>query len=511
MGIKFLKKAAAAVKKVAAPVQKVAAKVAAPIKKVAAVVAKPVVQAVKYTSKSAVRAVNIVKKDPVAALTKLAIAPVTLVASMAPAHTVIGKGARKIEQAAIKVTKAIVGWLKKVIDFIWNNVIKKAWEFTKKLLKKVWNWFGELVDYLKNKVWDKFHGSKGISGMGEMGANEKAEEMKQIEKSVSNTANRLKAKGEGAFVSGMQTFALKDISSGAGCTAGTTAVSKKIGIEGAKIILSGGAGSTAAAASAAVTFLTVAAPVTAEEVVRKSPDIGKKVVSDLKDVAFDEACKDYANDLAARKLKGSPIAKAVTQQAINGQLKGNIETVKAVATGITDPSKREQFIAKAASLPEQKRIEMIKQVAIPQDFKPMVKNLDAQTEKLAATNVNKITKDPIKEAVAFANTLGSKDSVPLPPQAVNAIVVQGKIVQDDTAAKLNKEGKIDKTEAIAAMSSIGQKAVIQSLPVQQRAVVVKAVQNETPEIIKEAVQDKKKNTNTALLAAAAIAAKVLLF
>lgn len=506
MGLSFKKPA------FVAKVQKTAAKVGT-------AVAKPVVQAVKYTAKSAVRAADIVKKDPIAALTKVAIAPVTLAASTFPPHTIVGKAARKVEEKSIKVVKAAVSFVQKVIKIIWDKIIVGAWELIKKALGAVYDWFKKLVEDLKQRVWDKFSRDGSFSGMGEMGIN-KDEEMKYLEKSVTKTANRLKAKGEGDFQSGLKTYALKDFSYGAGSVAGAAAVETKIGVDALKAIIKSaatGGGATVGEAAqlsikAAGYYSAAAVPVTAKRVAADgSKEIGGKVIENIKDIAFDEACRDYAQDIASRKIK-NPIARAVTTEAINGDLTGKMEKVQAVATGIADPVKRQEFINKAQSLPEEKRVELMKQVAIPSELKPMVKNLDNQTEQIAA-KIN-AAKGKTESVADFANKLGPKNVPQLPPQAITAIKEEGKIVQDKVAISQVNKGELTKSEGVIAMSSIGQKAVINSLPPEKRAVVIEEIKSERPLVLDKAEEKKaeqKKAQTATILTAAAIAAKVLLF
>lgn len=524
MGLSFKKPAFVAkvqktAAKVAAPVAKVAAKVAAPVVNVASVALKPVAQGVKYTAQSAVRAADIIRKDPIAALTKVAIAPVTLAASTFPPHTIVGKAARKIEEKSIKFVKAAVSLIQKVIKIIWDKIIVGAWELIKKALGYVYDWFKKLVEDLKQRVWDKFSSDGSFSGMGEMGIN-KDEEMKYLEKSVTKTANRLKAKGEGDFQSGLKTYALKDFSYGAGSVAGAAAVETKIGVDALKAIIKSaatGGGATVGEAAqlsikAAGYYSAAAVPVTAKRVAADgSKEIGGKVIENIKDIAFDEACRDYAQDIASRKIK-NPIARAVTTEAINGDLTGKMEKVQAVATGIADPVKRQEFINKAQSLPEEKRVELMKQVAIPSELKPMVKNLDNQTEQIAA-KIN-ATKDKTESVADFANKLGQKNVPQLPPEAIAAIKEEGKIVQDKVAISQVNKGELTKSEGIIAMSSIGQKAVINSLPPEKRAVVIEEIKSERPLVLDKAEEKKaeqKKAQTATILTAAAIAAKVLLF
>jgi hypothetical protein len=458
--------------------------------------------------KDIAKAAKKIAADPRAFAAKVMVAPVSLIASVAPKHTVLGKAARKVESGAIKVVKTATDFVGKILKFIWDKIIKGAWELIKKAFKGLFDWFKDLLDWLKQKVWDKFHGKSGVSGMGELGADEKAAEMKHLERSVLSTANRLKAKGEGDFTTGLQTFALKDVLEGTGAKAGQKAVGAQLGPTTLKIIASGGQAAVTEGAKAVGVYFKASVPVTAGATMKASADIGNKVVGNLKDIAFDEACKDYGNDIASRKIK-NPILKSVTTQAINGDLSGKMENVRAVATGITDPAKREEFIRKAEGLTEEKRIELIKQAAIPSNFKPMVANLDKQTKQIAS-KVD-VTKDTAQSVADFANNLGSKDAQPLPQQAIAAIKAEGAMVRDNVAIAQANKGEISKTEALAAMSPIGRNAVLEKLPQDQRKVVMAEIKSEQPAVFNQALENKEKANTGALLTAAAIAAKVLLF
>jgi hypothetical protein len=485
MGIKFLKKAAAAVKKVAAPVQKVAAKVAAPIKKVAAVVAKPVVQAAKYTAASTVRAVNIVKKDPIGALAKVTVAaPFTIVASIAPKNTVIGQAARKAEKVTVQGFKFTVGIIQKILDGI-KSLVMKA-------LNPIVNFFKKAWDGLKSIIIDKVAArftSGGVKGFGAL----PADEQKKIADLTADFAAKkaLEAAGVEATILG---------------TAAATATTTATAAVTATAAAAGPAAPAAAAAAAPAAAATAATAATPVATSATTAYIAKLTSEGVNDVGAEFA------KYKASKVIPNPIVKKVVMAGIDGKIPTSPAAVKQMATALPQQA-REQFVKAVAKAPEAAKQEIIKKALVPQEFKKTVDFLPKEAKALA------VSKPAIPQIAIAAAMQKSYEKNPnlkeITPAQAKVEAAKGVLVQDQLAVDMVKEGKLNMTQAIVASSKIGKEAAIAKLPPEVRkeaiAEVKKEMSNTEVARIEEKQKEEKKSNTTALVAAAAIAAKVLLF
>lgn len=485
MGIKFLKKAAAAVKKVAAPVQKVAAKVAAPIKKVAAVVAKPVVQAAKYTAASTVRAVNIVKKDPIGGLVKATIGlPLEVIGAAAPKGSKLEKLAFKGSETLVKGVKFSVEIIKKVLDGI-KSLVMKALNPVINFFKKAW---GGLKSIIIDKVAARFT-SGGVKGFGAL----PADEQKKIADLTADFAAKKALEAAGVEVTILGTAAA---TATATATATVTTAAAAAGPAAPAV-------AAAAAPAAATTAATAATPAATSAT---TAYIAKLTSEGVNDVGA-----EFAKYKAAKVIPNKMVQKVV-MAGIDGKIPTSPAAVKQMAVALPQQA-REQFVQAVAKAPEAAKQEIIKKALVPQEFKKTVDFLPKEAKALA---VSKPAVPQIAIAAAMQKSYEKNPNLKeITPAQAKVEAAKGVLVQDRLAVDMVKEGKLNMTQAIVASSPIGKENVIKQLPPEVRkeaiAEVKKEMSNTEVARIEEKQKEEKKSNTTALVAAAAIAAKVLLF
>lgn len=481
----FIAKVQKSAAKVAAPVQKVAAKVAAPVQKVAAVVAKPVVQASKFTAQSAVRAATIVKKDPIGAIAKVTVgAPLTLVASIAPANTVVGKAARAGEKAVVQGFKFSVSLIQKVLDGIKELVLKA--------LAPVANFFKKAWDGLKSNVIDRvaarFTG-KGTAGFGSLPEDEKK---KLTELTADFAAKKaLEAAGVEATILGT--------AAATGTATATATVTTAAAASGpAAPATAAAAAAPAAAAGAAAATPTATAATTA-------------YIAKLTDEGVNDVAKEFAKYKAAKQIP-NPIVQKVVNAGIDGKIPTNTAAVKQMAAALPQEARKE-FVQAVTKAPEAAKQEIIKKAIVPQEFKKTVEFIPAEAKKLAESKPA-IPQIAIAESMqkAYAKNPEVKD---ITPAQAKAEAAKGVLVQDQLAVDMVKEGKLNTTQAIVASSKIGKEAAIAQLPPEAKKEAVKEIKKEMSAVenarIEQKVESEKAKSTAGLWTAAAIAAKVLIF
>lgn len=481
MGIKFLKKAVS-------KVSSVAKKVAAPVQKAAAVVAKPVVQAAKYTAKSAVRAAEIVKKDPIGALAKVTVAaPFTIVASIAPANTVVGKAARQGEKVTVQAFKFTVGLIQKVLDGI-KDLVLKALSPVTAFFKKAWD---GLKSIIIDKVAARFT-SGGVKGFGSLPEDEKKKIVQLTENFVSKKA--LEAAGVEATIIGAAALTAT--------TTATTAVT-------ATAAAAGPAAPAAAAAAAPAAATTAATAATPTATAATNTYIAKLAAEGVNDVGAEFA------KYKASKVIPNPVVQKVVNAGIDGKIPTNPQAIKVMASTLPKEAQKE-FVKKVESAPAAVKQEIIKKTIVPQEFRKTVDYLPKEAKALAVSKPA-IPQIAIAEAMqkSYAKNPELKD---ITPAQAKAEAAKGVLVQDQLAVEMVKEGKLNMTQAIVASSKIGKEAAIAKLPPEVRKEAVAEIKKEMSNTEVARIEEKQKEekeekakTNTALLAAAAIAAKVLLF
>lgn len=479
MGLKkFIKKAAS---KASSAVKKVAA----PVKKVAAVVSKPIVQASKYTAKSVVRAAQILKKDPIGALAKVTVAaPFTIVASIAPANTVVGKAARKAEKVTVQGFKFTVGLIQKVLDGI-KNLVLKALNPVVNFFKKAWN---GLKSIIIDKVAARFT-SGGVKGFGSLPEDEKKKITQLTEDFVAKKA--LEAAGVEATILGAAALTAT--------TTATTAVT-------ATAAAAGPAAPAAAAAAAPAAATTAATAATPTATAATNTYIGKLAAEGVNDVGA-----EFAKYKAAKAIP-NPVVQKVVNAGIDGKIPTSPQAIKAMASTLPKEAQKE-FVKKVESAPAAMKQEIIKKTIIPQEFRKTVDYLPKEAKALAASKPA-IPQIAIAEAMqkSYAKNPELKD---ITPAQAKAEAAKGVLVQDQLAVEMVKEGKLNMTQAIVASSKIGKEAAIAKLPPEARkeavAEIKKEMSNTEVARIEEKQKEEKSKTGAAVLTAAAIAAKVLLF
>jgi hypothetical protein len=471
---KFIAKAQAAVKKVAAPIQKAAA-----------VVSKPIAQAAKYTAASAVRAANIVKKDPIGALAKVTVAaPFTIVASIAPKNTVVGKLARKAESGTVKVVKTAVDFLGKILSGL-KDLVMKALSPVTALFKKA---FDAVKGVIVDKVAARFSG-KGVNGFGSLPEDEK-------KKLTELTASFMSKKALEA--AGVQTTIL----GAAAATATTTATATVTAAAAA----GGPAAPATAAAAAAPAAASAAAAATPTATTATNLYIAKLTGEGVQDISTEFA------KYKAQKAIPNPVVRSVVNAGIDGKIPTSPEAVKQMAAQLPAQAQK-KFVEEVAKAPEKAKQEIIKKVIIPQEFKPSVDFLPKEAKALAAGKPA-IPQLAIAESMQKAYAANPKLKE-LSPQQAKEQAALGVAVQDEMAISLVKEGKMTMTEGIVASSKVGKEQAIKQLPPEVRQQAVAEIKKEMSNVevarIDQKVADDKAKSNTALITAAAIAAKVLLF
>jgi hypothetical protein len=471
-------------RRISAPIRRVTRKITTPIRRVSTFISKPVKKAAKYTAKSFVRAAKIVKKDPIGALAKVTVAaPFTIVASIAPKHTKIGKLARKAEKGTVKVVK-------KVADLI-GKALKLVKELVMKALAPIIKLFKKALDGVKKAIVDKvaarFSG-KGVSGFGSMPE-------KDQKKILSLTGNFMGKKALEA--TGVQTTIMGAASATAVPTA-TAAVTTAAAAAGP----AAPAAATAAAPAAASAAAGAATPVATASTYSYAAKLTKEGVSSVS--------SDFAKYKASQI--NNPVVKAVVNAGIDGKIPTDPTSVKKMAAEL--PVKAQaKFVNAVTNAPEKAKQEIIKKALVPQEFKKAVNFIPKEAKALAAGK-------PAIPQLAVANAMQKAYSMnpklkALSPQQAKAQAALGVATQDELAVEMVKEGKLTMTEGIAASSKIGKENAIKQLPPEVRAQAVKEIKKEMTPVEKARIDEKvsadKTKSNTALLTAAAVAAKVLLF
>jgi len=471
---KFLKKAQSAVKKVAAPVQKAAA-----------VVSKPIAQAAKYTVKSTVRAANIVKKDPIGALAKVTVAaPFTIVASIAPKNTVVGKLARKAESGTVQAVKVAADFLGKILSGLKDLVLKALSPLTA-LFKKAFDGVNRVII---DKVAARFSG-KGVNGFGSLPEDEK-------KKLTELTAGFMSKKALEA--AGVQTTIL----GAAAATATTTAT--------ATVTAAAAAGGPAAPATAAA----AAAPAAASAAAAATPTATTATTAYITKLTG-EGVQDISTEFAkykAQKAIPNPVVRSIVNAGLEGKIPTDKESVGKMIEQL--PAQAQQkFAQEIQRAPEAMKQEIIKKTFVPAEFKPSVDFLPKEAKALAAGKPA-IPQLAIAESMQKAYAANPKLKE-LSPQQAKEQAALGVAVQDEMAIEMVKEGKMNMTEGLVASSKIGKEQAIKQLPPEARQQAVaelkKEMSNTEVARIDQKVADDKAKSSGAILTAAAIAAKVLLF
>jgi hypothetical protein len=472
-------------KKAFKSVAKAASKVAAPIQKVAAVVSKPVVQAAKYTAKSAVRAANIVKKDPIGALAKVTVAaPFTIIASVAPKNTVVGKLARKAEAGTVKVVKAVADVIGKALEML-KNLIAKA-------LKPIIDFFKKAFDGIKNVIIDKvaarFTG-KGVNGFGSLPEDEKKKLTELTTGFMSKKA--LEAAGIQTTILGTATAAATTTATAAVTTAAAAA---------------GPAAPAAAAAAAPAAATTAATAATPAATYATTAYVTKLTGEGVQDISTEFA------KYKAQKAIPNPALRAMVNAGIDGKLPTDKESIMKAASNLPAQAQAE-LVKKVQSAPEAMKQEILKKALVPQEFQKAVDFLPKEANALAAGKPA-IPQIAIAEAMQKAYKADPKIKDITPEQAKEQAAL-GVAVQDEMAIEMVKEGKMTMTEGLVASSKIGKEQAIKQLPPEVRPQAVAALKKEMSNVevarIDQKVADDKAKSSGAILTAAAIAAKVLLF
>jgi hypothetical protein len=471
-------------RRIAAPIKRVTRRIAAPIRRVSTFISKPVKKAVKYTAKSFVRAAKIVKKDPIGALAKITVAaPFTVIASIAPKHTKIGKLARKAEKGAVKVVKKVADLIGKALKLV-KKLVMKALEPIIRLFKKALDGVKKTI---VNKVAARF-GGKGVSGFGSMPE-------KDQKKILALTGNFMAKKAGEAI--GMQTTIMGTASAAAVPTATATVTTAAAAAGPAAPAVA-----TAAAPAAATSAAGAATPVATASTYSYATKLAKEGVSAVS--------ADFAKYKASEI--NNPVVKAVVNAGIDGKIPTNPAAVKQMAAEL--PAKAQaKFVNAVTNAPEKAKQEIIKRAIVPQEFKKAVNFIPKEARALAEGKPA-IPQLAIANAMQKAYSMNPKLKTPSPQQA-KAQAALGVAAQDEMTIELVKEGKLTMTEGIAASSKIGKENAIKQLPPEVRAQAVKEIKKEMTPVEKARIDEKvsadKTKSNTALLTAAAVAAKVLLF
>lgn len=480
-------------------------KVAAPIKKVAAVVAKPVAQASRYTAKSVVRAAKIVKKDPIGALAKVTVAaPFTVVSSIAPKNTVVGKLARKGEAGAVKVTKKTVEVIKKGFEFIGEalkKIFNKVKQFISKLLRPIKEFFKKAWDKLKSIIVDKVaarFSEKGVNGFGSLPADEK----KKIADLTQAYVEKKALAAAGTELSIYTTAAL--------ATEKTAMVAAEKAAVAAGTAASATGPAAVAVAAAAGTAAGTAAAGTAGAIATKTAAAATTThVTSFTTEGVQEVSTEFAKYKASKQIP-NPIIRSVVNAGIDGKIPTDSKSVEKMASQL--PGKlQDEFTKKVNAAPEAMKQEIIKNTIVPKDFRKPVDFLPKEAKVLAQ-------KSPAIPQVSAANMMQKafdKNPNIIAPTKEEAKVAaaQGVALQDELAVRAVQDGSMNMTQAIVASSKIGKEAAIAKLPPQVRAQAVAEVKKEMSHVEVARIEEKQKDekTGTAILTAAAIAAKVLLF
>jgi hypothetical protein len=479
MGFRFKKP------KFIAKAQKAVAKAAAPIKKVAAVVSKPIVQASKYTAKSVVRAAQIVKKDPIGALAKVTVAaPFTVIASIAPKNTVIGKAARKAEAGTVKVVKASFEFLKKILDKI-KDLVVKALQPVINFFKKAWE---KVKSVIIEKVAARFIPG-GLKGFGSLPEQDKKKLTDMTTDFLAKKA--LEAAGVEATILGTATAAA--------ISTATPIVTAAAGAGGPAAPATAAAAAPGAAATGATAATPAATGATTSYMTRVAAE------------GVNEVGIGYAKYKAQKEIP-NPILRKVVDAGIDGKIPTDAKSVKAMATTLPQQARKE-FVKRVEAAPQALKQEIIKKTIIPTDFKKAADYLPKEAKALAAGKPA-IPQIAIAEAMqkSYAKDPKVKD---ISPAQAKVEAAKGVLVQDQLAVNMVKEGKLNMTQAIVASSKIGKEAAIAKLPPEVRKEAVAEVKKEMSHVevarIEEKQKEEKSKNTTAILAAAAIAAKVLLF
>lgn len=470
------------------------------VKKVASAVSKPVAQAAKYTAASAVRAANIVKKDPVGALVKTSIAaPFTVIASIAPANTVVGKLARKAESGTVQTVKKGLEFmaeaLKKIVAAI-KDVVARLLKPLLDLFKKAWEGMkGVIIE----KVAARFTG-KGTAGFGSLPDDEKNKIVELTESFVKKKA--LEAAGVEATIYGTAALAVNGSAMASAQTAAAAAGAGSAVTGPAAVAIAASAGT--AAGSATATAVTPAASATA----------AKATSAHILQVT-NEGVQDISTEFAkykAQKLIPNPVVRSIVNAGIEGKIPTDKESVGKMIEQL--PAQAQQKVAQEIQrAPEAMKQEIIKKTFVPAEFKRSVDFLPKEAKALAAGKPA-IPQLAIAESMqkAYAANPNLKE---LSPQQAKEQAALGVAVQDEMAIEMVKEGKMNMTEGLVASSKIGKEQAIKQLPPEVRPQVVAEIKKEMSNTevarIDQKVADDKAKSSGAILTAAAIAAKVLLF
>lgn len=429
-------------------VQKAASKVAAPVQKAAAKVAAPVAKVAKAVAKPIVQASKYVAKKTVEAV------------------------------------KAIGGFLKKILDGL-KNLVMKA-------LQPIINFFKKAWDALKKNIIDRvaarFTGGTA-KGFGALAPDE--------QKKITDLTTSFLVK-KTAEAAGVQT-AILGTASAAATTTATATVTAAAAAGGPAAPATAAAAAPAAATAAAATATPTATAATTAYITK----LGTEAVNDIG--------ADFAK-YKANKAIPNPVLQKVVGAAIDGKVPTNPEAVKQMAAQLPAQA-REEFVKRVEAAPEQAKQEIIKKALVPQEFQRVV-NFQSKEAHVLAERQPAIPQLAIAEQMQKSYVKNPAIIAPAPIEA-KAIAAQAVIVQDKKALSLAQEGKITPVQAIAASSKIGKEEAIAQLPPQQRAAMVAEVKKEMTNTEVARIEDKNKEEKskqgTALLTAAAIAAKVLLF
>ncbi|NDC48771.1 MAG: hypothetical protein EBZ61_06795 [Micrococcales bacterium] len=472
-------------KKAVSSVKSVAAKVAAPVQKAAAVVSKPIAQAAKYTVASTVRAAEIVKKDPIGAIAKVTVAaPFTIVASIAPKGTIVGDYARKAESGTVQAVKVAADFLGKILSGLKDLVLKA--------LSPITNLFKKAFDGMKSVIIDKvaarFTGGS-VKGFGSLPEDEK--------KKLTELTEEF-AKKKALEAAGVQTTILG--------AAATTATATATATVTAAAAAGGPAAPATAAAAAAPAAASAAAAATPTATTATTVYITKLTGEGVQDISTEFA------KYKAQKVIPNPVIRSVVNAGIDGKIPTDKESVSKMIEQL--PAQAQQKVAQEIQrAPEAMKQEIIKKTFVPAEFKPSVDFLPKEAKALAVGKPA-IPQLAIAESMQKAYAANPKLKE-LSPQQAKEQAALGVAVQDEMAISFVKEGKMNMTEGLVASSKIGKEQAIKQLPPEVRPQVVaelkKEMSNTEVARIDQKVADDKAKSSGAILTAAAIAAKVLLF
>lgn len=422
-----------------------------------------------------------------------AAAPIQKVAAKvaAPVAKVAAKVAAPIKQAATYVAKKTVQAVKAVGSFL-KKILDKLKELIKKALQPIINFFKKAWEGIKKVIIDKvaarFTG-KGTAGFGSL----PQDEQKKIVDLTTTFVTKKTAEALG----------VQGTIFGTAAAAATTTATATVTAAAA----AGGPAAPATAAAAAPAAATAAAATATPTATAATTAYITKLTG--------EGVQDISTEFAKYKTQKAipnPALRAIVNAGIDGKIPTDKESIMKAASNLPAQAQAE-LVKKVQSAPEAMKQEILKKALVPQEFKKVVNFLPKEANALAEVK-SAIPQLSIAESMQKAYVANPNIIAPAVIEA-KAIAAQGVIAQDQKAASMVRENKLSPVQAIAASSKIGKEQAIAQLPPEQRQKMVQEVKKEMSNVevarIDQKVADEKSKSNTALLTAAAIAAKVLLF